>query len=423
MISQEEYLKLIHPWQAHYDENWKRTYFFNPETNESTWVLPQEVNDRIQEYYEEKLEEAFEETNNVVKYIPPEQRMSRDNKKIMQRPARQQVEVSLAKNFAYKQGDEEYNIWYDKYISDTKDKEREKALTRCEPEVDAGYTKADKMEKYSTYFCIHFARGCCVEGANCKYYHRIPTLEECEQIDQIRDIFGRARFSDHREDMEGVGSFLKECRTLYVTDFRMPAGNDPIGQMYEILWRHFSPWGDIEDINVHPGKAEATIRYAHRCMAEFAKVAMSNQSLDADEILVVKWAQEEEDADKEKEEKKEDDKKKKKRRRKKAEPKPLIEEKYESGYGDEKEVSRLDETEDKLIKKRKQEAERNINALTEIFNRIEQRNKGEDEESAFDENGNSKPLDDDDNDKNKQYYNAKYGYLNPHTNNLPLFGK
>jgi len=158
-------------------------------------------------------------------------------------------------------------------------------------------------------------------------------------------------------------------------------------------------------------------------MAEFAKVAMSNQSLDADEILVVKWAQEEEDADKEKEEKKEDDKKKKKRRRKKAEPKPLIEEKYESGYGDEKEVSRLDETEDKLIKKRKQEAERNINALTEIFNRIEQRNKGEDEESAFDENGNLKPLDDDDNDKNKQYYNAKYGYLNPHTNNLPLFGK
>ena len=422
MISQEEYLKLIHPWQAHYDENWKRTYFFNPETNESAWILPQEVSERIQDYYEDKIEEAFEETNNVVKYIPPEQRMSKDNSEVMKRPARQQVQQSLAKNF-YKQGDEEYNIWYDKYLSDSKDKEREAALTRCEPEVDAGYTKADKMEKYSTYFCIHFARGCCAEGANCKYYHRIPTLEECQQIDQVRDIFGRARFAEHREDMEGVGAFLKECRTLYVTDFRMPNGNDPIGQMYEILWRHFSPWGDIEDINVHPGKAEAFIKYAHRCMAEFAKMAMSNQALDAEEILIVKWAQEEEDAEKEKEEKKENDKKKKKRRRKKAEAKPLIEDKYESGYANEKEVNRLDETEDKLIKQRKKEIEQGISALTEVLSRIDKNKEEaqEDEESAYDAEGNLKPLDTDT--SQSQYYNAKYGYVNPHANNLPLFGK
>lgn len=30
----------------------------------------------------------------------------------------------------------------------------------------------------------------------------------------------------------------------------------------------------------------------HRCMAEFAKEAMSNQSLDSNEILTIRWANE-----------------------------------------------------------------------------------------------------------------------------------
>jgi hypothetical protein len=56
-------------------------------------------------------------------------------------------------------------------------------LTRCEPEVHSGITKADMYEKYSTYFCIHFAHGCCTEGVNCKYYHHPPTISECKAID------------------------------------------------------------------------------------------------------------------------------------------------------------------------------------------------------------------------------------------------
>lgn len=44
--------------------------------------------------------------------------------------------------------------------------------------------------------------------------------------------------------------------------------------MYEILWRNFSVWGEIEDINLVPNKGIAFIRYSHRCMAEFAKEAM-----------------------------------------------------------------------------------------------------------------------------------------------------
>jgi len=52
--------------------------------------------------------------------------------------------------------------------------EREPAKTRCEPEVDSGYTKADFMEKHSNYYCVHFAKGSCAEGPNCRYYHRVP---------------------------------------------------------------------------------------------------------------------------------------------------------------------------------------------------------------------------------------------------------
>jgi len=33
----------------------------------------------------------------------------------------------------------------------------------------------------------------------------------------------------------------------------------------------------------------ARIRYSHRCMAEFAKESMQNQSLDNNEVIAIKW--------------------------------------------------------------------------------------------------------------------------------------
>jgi len=50
--------------------------------------------------------------------------------------------------------------------------------------------------------------------------------------------------------------------------------------MYEILWRHFSIWGDIEDITVVTTKGVSFVRYKHRCQAEFAKEAMESQTLE-----------------------------------------------------------------------------------------------------------------------------------------------
>lgn len=99
------------------------------------------------------------------------------------------------------------------------------------PDIDSGYTKADLYERYSTYFCLFFARGCCAEGVNCRYYHRIPTIEECEKIDNSKDVFGRSRFANHREDMKGyylsiyfysIGCFTSDTRAIYITHYKMP---------------------------------------------------------------------------------------------------------------------------------------------------------------------------------------------------------
>jgi len=101
----------------------------------------------------------------------------------MKKAAPIQREESLAKQYAYKEGSAEYNIWYDKYLSMDDGEDKEKALARCEPEIHSGYTKADMYEKFSTYFCLHYNHGACTEGVNCKYYHHPPTLRECLKID------------------------------------------------------------------------------------------------------------------------------------------------------------------------------------------------------------------------------------------------
>ena len=59
-------------------------------------------------------------------------------------------------------------------------------------------------------------------GHNCRYYHHIPTLKECLKIDNSKDIFGRSRFASHRKDNAGIGNFMKETRTLRITDFCIP---------------------------------------------------------------------------------------------------------------------------------------------------------------------------------------------------------
>lgn len=63
------------------------------------------------------------------------------------------------------------------------------------------------------------------------------------RIDLAHDVFGRERHRLHKEDMGGVGTFDKECRTLYV------GGLGCRTTLEKLLWKEFGEWGEIE-VNV-----------------------------------------------------------------------------------------------------------------------------------------------------------------------------
>jgi hypothetical protein len=61
---------------------------------------------------------------------------------------------------------------------------------------------------------------------------------------------------------------------------------------YEMVYRNFSEWGDLEEVRVIDKKSIAFVRYTHRIYAEFAREAMMENNLDGDEILNIRWAYE-----------------------------------------------------------------------------------------------------------------------------------
>jgi len=214
----------------------------------------------------------------------PLQKRLKDLRGSKRRWARLQVSEKSSRRLQRAEGSDNYNIWYHKYYGDDDDRIREKATTRCRPELDSGMTLGDVAD--CKYICVHFARGCCTHGADCKFLHRLPTLADEQHISMLHDIFGRSRHADHSEDMGGVGSFEKNTRTLYITG--MAVMQSPQGD--EILARHFGQWGEIEEISLKPKYGCAFIRYTHRFWAEFAKIAMAEQSLDHGEQINVRWA-------------------------------------------------------------------------------------------------------------------------------------
>jgi len=138
-------------------------------------------------------------------------------------------------------------------------------------------------------FCLHFARGLCVRGQDCVYYHRIPTPEDDRLLDRAHDCFGRERHREHRDDRGGVGSFRDPSRTLYVGGLTKAKYTDD-DTLTERLHHHFGEWGEVESINFIPRLLIAFVRYRLRSACEFAREAMAGQALDARELLNVRWA-------------------------------------------------------------------------------------------------------------------------------------
>ena len=217
----------------------------------------------------------------------------------LRRGARQQVRPPNLEAVGYVQGYDEYNIWYGKYLSDRREggrrEDREKATTRCNPFTDSGWTRCDMEPPLDRpVICLYFAKGCCYLGSNCRYYHRLPTVEDDKKLDMLHDIFGRERFAAHRDDMDGVGTFSEDCRTLFVGDMKVNrVYSNAEEKTEELLRQQFGLWGPIESIRVIRNKNIAFVRYKYRVHAEFAKVAMAEQRLlldRSDDQISVRWA-------------------------------------------------------------------------------------------------------------------------------------
>merc|ERR1712000_716258 len=231
---------------------------------------------------------AVEETSTALTTTNSDVAMTgeRKMKKIIRkkkRPARPQVDPSTMKSEPPPQTGTIFNIWYNKWSGgDREDKYLSKtaAAGRCNIAKDTGYTRADKVT--GSYFCLFFARGICPKGQECEYLHRLPGIHD--MFNPNVDVFGRDKHSDYRDDMGGVGSFMRQNRTIYVG--RIHVSDDIEG----VVARHFAEWGQVERIRVLNSRGVAFITYVNEANAQFAKEAMAHQSLDHDEVLNVRWA-------------------------------------------------------------------------------------------------------------------------------------
>lgn len=176
-----------------------------------------------------------------------------------------------------------FNIWYNKWAGgDREDAYLSKtaAISRCKVREHSGWTQADKTP--GSFFCLFFARGICPKGHECQYLHRLPGIYDI--FNPNIDCFGRDRHSDYRDDMGGVGSFLRQNRTLYIG--RIHVTDD----IEEIVARHFQEWGEIDRIRVLTARGVAFVTYVNEANSQFAKEAMAHQALDNNEVLNVRWA-------------------------------------------------------------------------------------------------------------------------------------
>jgi Torus domain/RNA recognition motif. (a.k.a. RRM, RBD, or RNP domain) len=229
----------------------------------------------------EDASQALTTQDNSNDLKPPQKKTKLIRRK--RRPARPQVDPSTITSEPPPQTGTIFNIWYNKWSGgDREDAYLSKtaAKNRCNISKDSGYTRADKTP--GSFFCLFFARGICPKGHECQYLHRLPTLFDVYNPNV--DCFGRDKFSDYRDDMGGVGSFMRQNRTLYCG--RIHVTDD----IEEIVARHFAEWGQVDRIRVLTSRGVAFITYTNEANSQFAKEAMANQALDHNEILNVRWA-------------------------------------------------------------------------------------------------------------------------------------
>jgi RNA recognition motif-containing protein len=94
----------------------------------------------------------------------------------------------------------------------------------------------------------------------------------------------RFYISEFRQDMGGVGGFIRENKTLYVGRIAITDDTE------EVVKRQFGQFGPLDRVRVLKNRGVAFVTYKTRANAEFAREAMMNQCLENNEIINVRWA-------------------------------------------------------------------------------------------------------------------------------------
>ncbi|QLG71821.1 hypothetical protein HG535_0C01700 [Zygotorulaspora mrakii] len=175
-----------------------------------------------------------------------------------------------------------FNVWYNKWSQGQGGQRRFVNPFRLDTKVHPGVTRGDKEN--TNFFCLYFAKGMCCLGKKCQYKHHIPEEQDIMQLSMktdVLDCFGREKFADYRDDMGGVGSFRKNNRTLYIGGLSGALNNKQLkpSQIEGRLRYIFSKLGEIDRVRYIESKNCAFVKYRHQCNTEFAKEAMSNQTL------------------------------------------------------------------------------------------------------------------------------------------------
>lgn len=197
-------------------------------------------------------------------------------------PAKVQVKESDLPSSIPPQTGLTFNVWYNKWSQGKSGNSRFVSPYKLEPEPHSGYTKGDKNG--NVYFCLYFSKGMCCLGKKCEYLHHVPDEEDVVKLalkSDVLDCFGREKFADYRDDMSGVGSFRKKNKTLYVGGIMGGLNNKQLkpSQIESRIRFTFGKFGSIDRVRFVESKNCGFVTFKHSVNAEFAKEAMSNQTL------------------------------------------------------------------------------------------------------------------------------------------------
>ena len=149
------------------------------------------------------------------------------------------------------------------------------------------------FERKPTYkICINFARGNCTKGKKCRFLHRIPQQRDAALFSMSGfcefDVFGRKKFATPKRDGFGIGTH--NCRTLRIERIAFSKYKFAKDLLLD-LRTAFAVYGPLEKISLLKKSSglDCKVCFVHRVSAEFAKVAMERQSLNNEEILLLKW--------------------------------------------------------------------------------------------------------------------------------------